>query len=172
MARAPDGATPESSDPANGAGNEPATDAESPARTADDERGAAVDPDERVVESYVEDIRIVEVPDEDGDAVYRFEAPRHCGKEFEDREQAELYADVYFDAGGFREESTGEVGVPAGLFQAGNDTLAAYLLALPSTDREWVRSFYGVDDDELDQFLGWVRARAEESRERAREAQS
>ena len=56
---------------------------------------------------YVMDVRIVEVEREGGPA-YRFEAPEHEGETFDDPENAELYADVYFDVNGFEEAGTGE----------------------------------------------------------------
>lgn len=129
-----------------------------------------------VVEEDVEDVRILRIAG-DGDAAasaeddprYRFEAPLHSGVTFDDLEAAKRYADVYVSVGGFREERTGEIGVPAGLVQAGTDAMAVYLLSLPATSREWVRSFYGVSDEELDDYLEWVRGRADERRERARD---
>lgn len=123
-----------------------------------------------VVEEPVGGARIDAVTDEDGSVRYRFEAPAHCGKTFDDLEAAKRYADVYVSVGGFCEEGSGEVGVPAGLVQAGTDAMAVYLLSLPATSREWVRSFYGVSDEELDDYLEWVRGRADERRERARDA--
>lgn len=124
-----------------------------------------------VVESYVRDVRILRVEggDEDAEPRYRFEAPRHCGKEFEDREMAELYADVFFDANGFREEGTGSIGIPPEIVQAGKDTMAAYLLTQERTTKNWVVSFFGTNHAEIDRYLGWVRDRADEIRERVRE---
>jgi len=127
------------------------------------------DIDRTVVEEYVGDVRIVAV-ERGGDAVrYRFEAPLHCEVTFEDEEMARLYADVYFDVNGFREEGTGEVGVPPEVVQAGKDTLAAYLLTQPHTTREWVASFYGTTHPKIDRYVRWVSDRAAEIREGARE---
>lgn len=122
-----------------------------------------------VVESYVRDVRILRIEGEEGDARYRFEAPRHCGKEFKEREMAELYADVFFDANGFREEGTGSIGIPPEIVQAGKDTMAAYLLTQERTTKNWVVSFYGTNHAEIDRYLGWVRDRADEVRERVRD---
>lgn len=144
--------------------------AESSATTADpaQSNASAANAAEPVVE-YVGDVRIVDVTADGGPERYRFEAPHHCGIEFEDCEAATLYADVYFEVNGFREEGSGELGIPPEIVQAGKDTMAAYLLALPATTDEWVASFYGTTPGELDKYVSWVRNRAEEIRERARE---
>jgi hypothetical protein len=113
---------------------------------------------------YVLGVRIVEVEDPDGATRYRFEAPRHEGKVFEDAATAELYADVYFDANGFEEAGTGDRGVPPEVIQAGRDTLAAYFLTMPGTDRNWVASFYGLDREVVDRYVQWVSERAAEIR--------
>lgn len=123
---------------------------------------------EPVVE-YVGDVRVVDVTADGAPERYRFEAPHHCGIEFEDCEAATLYADVYFEVNGFREEGSGELGIPPEIVQSGKDTMAAYLLALPATTDEWVASFYGTTPGELDKYVSWVRNRAEKIRERARE---
>jgi hypothetical protein len=125
---------------------------------------------ESVYREYILGVRIVEVssPDDEGPR-YRFEAPEHRGVTFDDPETATLYADVYFDVNGFREEGTGERGIPPEIIQAGRDTLASYFLTQPRTDRNWVASFYGVKTTKVDRYVSWVRKRAEEIREGARE---
>jgi hypothetical protein len=116
---------------------------------------------------YVADVRIVEL-DAGEKSRYRFEAPEHVGIEFSDAEMAALYADVYFDVNGFREEGTGEIGVPPELVQAGKDTLAAYLLTQPHTTVDWIASFYGKKPGQIERYIDWVRERAEEMRAEAR----
>ncbi len=119
---------------------------------------------------YVLDVRIVEyTPSDAAEARYRFEAPRHEGVEFEDPDLAELYADVYFDVNGFQEAGTGDRGVPPEIIQAGKDTVAAYFLTQPGTDRNWVASFYGVKPPKVERYVEWVRERAEEIRKGAAE---
>lgn len=125
--------------------------------------------DESTFRAYVLDVRIVEESRRSGDPVYRFEAPRHEGRTFEDPELATLYAAVYFDVNGFEEAGTGERGVPPEIIQAGRDTLASYLLTQPGTDANWVASFYGVKPTKVERYASWVRERAEEIREGARE---
>jgi hypothetical protein len=130
-------------------------------QTSDDrtrERGGTV------YEEYVLGVRIVEHDDGDGPR-YRFDAPEHVELTFEDPETATLYADVYFDANGFQEEGTGEVGVPPAIIQAGRDTLVAYFLTQPYADRNWVASFYGEKPEKIDRYVSRVRKRAANIRE-------
>ncbi|MEF8980149.1 MAG: hypothetical protein V5A39_14990 [Haloarculaceae archaeon] len=121
---------------------------------------------ETVHREYIMDVRVVELHD-GADTRYRFEAPRHQGIEFDDAELAELYADVYFDVNGFEEAGTGERGVPPIIIQAGRDTLAAYFLTQPYTDRQWVGSFMGVQPGKIERYVSRVRKRAENIRRKA-----
>lgn len=128
-----------------------------------------IDPDSaEAVQVYVKGVSIVETS-EQSESPYRFEAPRHTEVTFDDLDTARLYADVYFDVNGFREEGTGEHGIPPAIFQGGKDTLAAYLLTRPGIDRNWVASFLGVDRAKVDRYVGWVEERAAKIRERVRE---
>jgi hypothetical protein len=122
------------------------------------------------VREYILSVRIVKSssPDEDGPH-YRFEAPQHEGTIFEDRDCAELYADVYFDVNGFEEAGTGDRGVPPEIVQAGRDTLVAYFLTQRGTDVNWVASFYGEKPEKVRRYVSRVRKRAGEIREGARE---
>jgi hypothetical protein len=142
-------------------------------RQDDDHAMEAGDPG--VYREYVLDVRIVEVDDADGehsddaDVRYRFEAPRHEGRTFENPEMATLYADVYFDVNGFVEAGTGDRGVPPEVIQAGRDTLAAYFLTQPYADRHWVSSFYGKETTYVERYADSVRHRAREIRAGVRE---
>jgi len=124
--------------------------------------------DDRLHREYVMDVRIVEVA-ENGETRYAFEAPEHEGIAFEDPEDAELYADVYFDVNGFEEAGTGERGVPPVIIQAGRDTLAAYFLTHDSIDEQWVGSFMGVQPGKVVRYASRVRDRAENIRSRIEE---
>jgi len=119
---------------------------------------------ERVCASYPLDVSVVELSAEDGSR-YRFEAPDHCGKTFEDEESALLYADVYFDVNGFAEVGTGGRGIPPEIVQAGRDTLAAYFVTMPGVDAQWVASFYGHKPERAERYVSRVRKRASEIRE-------
>lgn len=130
-----------------------------------------------VYREYVLDVRITEyVPDatgdadgESGDTRYRFEAPQHRGETFADPEKATLYADVYFDVNGFQEAGTGERGIPPVMFQAGRDTIAAYLYTRDGVDVEWLASFFAHKPEKASRMLENVRKRAESIREGARD---
>jgi hypothetical protein len=126
--------------------------------------------EESIFREYILDVRIIEsVPPNEDSHRYRFEASQHRGVTFEDSDLAELYADVYFDVNGFEEEGTGERGVPPEIIQAGRDTLAAYFLTQPGTDVNWVASFYGVKPSKIERYVSWVRERAAEVREGAKD---
>jgi len=114
-------------------------------------------------QEYIMDVRVVELDD----GHYRFEAPHHGGIEFDDAETAELYADIYFDVNGFEEAGTGERGIPPIIIQAGRDTLAAYLLTQPYSDRQWVGSFMGVQPGKIERYVSRVRKRATNIRRKA-----
>ena len=134
-------------------------------RTADP-RESTAGPEESVHREYILDVRIVASPGPEGSPRYRFEAPRHEGRTFEDPDTAELYADVYFDVNGFEEAGTGDRGVPPIIIQAGRDTLAAYLLTQPYTDVQWVGSFFGVQPGKVERYASRVRKRGENIRNR------
>lgn len=126
--------------------------------------------DTSIYKEYILDVRIVQSRSQNGDSPqYRFEAPQHSGIVFSDPDLAELYADVYFDVNGFEEEGTGHRGVPPEIIQAGRDTLAAYFLTQPGTDVNWVASFYGVKTSKIERYVSWVRERAAEVREGAKD---
>lgn len=133
------------------------------------DREETTDGDVSTHASYAFGVRIREEETDDGDSVYRFDAPNHEGAAFDDPDTAELYADVYFDVNGFREAGTGERGVPPAIIQAGRDTLVGYLLTLPNTDTNWVASYYGEKPEKIDRYVDRVRKRAELIRERAAE---
>lgn len=122
-----------------------------------------------VVEEYVLDVRIRELTADDGGHAYRFEAPEHCGKTFDDLETARIYADAYFAANGFREEGTGDLGVPPEVLAAGKDVTVAYLLTRPDTSKIWVASYYGTTPQYVEQWLDWTRRRADKIRAEARD---
>jgi hypothetical protein len=124
--------------------------------------------EEAVHREYMMNVRIVELPDEGGSR-YRFEAPEHGGRTFDDADTAELYADIYFDVNGFDEDGTGERGVPPIMIQAGRDTLAAYMLTMPYADTQWVGSFFGVKPGKIERYASRIRKRATNIRNRAKE---
>lgn len=131
---------------------------------------STIEENESIFRNYILNIRIIKyLPSEEKSPRYRFEAPQHTGIVFDDPDLAELYADIYFDVNGFEEAGTGERGVPPAIIQAGRDTLAAYFLTQSGTDVNWVASFYGVKTAKVNRYVSWVRQRAEEIREGAKD---
>ena len=124
---------------------------------------------EQLHRAYPCGVRIHEHTAPDGGVRYRFEAPDHCGRSFEDAETATLYADVYFDVNGFEEAGTGERGVPPTIIQAGRDTLVAYFLTQADVDVYWAASFYGEKPEKIERYAARVRKRAERIRTGIRE---
>ncbi|RXK50135.1 hypothetical protein [Halorientalis pallida] len=120
----------------------------------------ATDTRETVYEEYIMGVRVVELTDGD-DTRYRFEAPDHCGKTFDDPEVATLYAAVYFDVNGFVEADTGERGIPPAIVSAGRDTMAGYMRTLPGADTEWLSCYFAERPEKIRRLLRNVRARAE-----------
>jgi hypothetical protein len=121
---------------------------------------------ETVYETYIMGVRVVET-ERDGETKYRFEAPDHMGRTFDDPEMATLYADVYFDVNGFVEEETGERGVPPKIIPAGRDTMVAYMRTLPHANKDWVSCYFAERPDKIRRYIMNVRARADEVRQGA-----
>jgi hypothetical protein len=131
------------------------------------------DQEETIHREYDDHTRIVEFtpegfPDE---RRYRFEATMYEGKEFELKEFAELYADVYFAVDSFREEKTGRRGVPPAVAAAGKPELAAYILSAHRGvhTNEWLEHFFDVERETIQTYLSRVRRKAEETRDRLEE---
>lgn len=86
-------------------------------------------------------------------------------KTFESQSKAELYADVYTVVGGFREEKTGERGVPPAVAAAREDVLMAYLTAQPTMSLQWTARFFDEDEAVIRQYVNSVQDRAAAERE-------
>ena len=119
-----------------------------------------------VVEEYAHDCRIVR-EDENGYTKYHYEGPFGCVQSFEALGKARLYADVQTVMGGFREEKTGERGVPPAVARAREDVLMAYLAAQPSMSLEWVARHFDLPEDRVREYVESLRDRAREEREAA-----
>jgi len=114
---------------------------------------------------YDETTRIVEEMDNFG-VRYRFEAPMfEDSPEWEIPEKAELYADVYFAVGGFREEKTGERGVPPAVARAGQNVMVAYLACQPSMSVTWAARAFDLSEGTVRTYLSRVRKRAGDRRD-------
>jgi len=86
-------------------------------------------------------------------------------KTFESQSKAELYADVYTVVGGFREDKTGERGVPPAVAAAREDIQMAYLTAQPTMSLQWTARFYDEDEAVIRRYVTAVQERAAEMRE-------
>lgn len=115
------------------------------------------------VEEYAHNCRIVR-EDENGYERYHYEGPLGRIKSFEDPAKARLYADVHTVMGGFREEKTGERGVPPSVARAREDVLMAYLAAQPSMSAEWVARHFDLPEERVREYIGPLRDRAEKKR--------
>lgn len=120
-------------------------------------------PEPEVVEEYSHDFRIVREVDA-GVERYHYEGLRGRLQSFHDLEKARLYADVYTVMNGFREEKSGERGVPIQVALAREDVLIAYLAAQPTRSVEWVSRQSEVSEEQIRQYIQMVRRRAEEKR--------
>lgn len=120
---------------------------------------------EDVVEEYPHDCRIVRESRGRSEPRYHFEGPMGRIKSFNSEGKARLYADVYEVVGGFREEKTGERGVPPAVAQAREDVLMAYLAAQPSMSVTYVARAFEIEETEVRTHIDIVRQWAEGVRE-------
>lgn len=118
-----------------------------------------------IVEEYSHSHRIIREPVESGEDLYHCEGPMGRIKTFYSVDKARLYGDVQTVTGGFREEKTGERGVPPAVARAREDVLMAYLVSNPSMSTEWVARFYEVEEEVVRDYVRMVRKRAEEKRD-------
>lgn len=124
--------------------------------------GANDNPTE-VVEEYAHDCRIVREEREHED-LYHYEGPMGHVKSFRNPDKARLFADVQTVTGGFREEKTGERGVPPAVARAREDVLMAYLASNPSMSTEWVAGHFDLPEEEVRGYIRSLRNRAAQQR--------
>jgi len=117
------------------------------------------------VEEYPHNCQIVRERVEGSEDRYHFEGPLGRIKSFENPDKARLYADVYEVVGGFREEKTGERGVPPAVARSREDVLMAYLAAQPTMSVTYVARAFDLDEDEVRGYIEMVQDRAAEMRE-------
>lgn len=118
-----------------------------------------------VVEEYAHSCRIVRETDEAGEDRYHYEGPMGRVKSFYSLDKARLYADVQTAMGGFREEKTGERGVPPSVARAREDVLMAYLASNPTMSLEWVARHFDMHENEVREYIQVLRKRAADKRE-------
>lgn len=118
-----------------------------------------------VVEEYPHSCRIVRERVEDDADRFHYEGPLGRVKSFYSLDKARLYADVHTVIGGFREEKTGERGVPPAVARAREDVVMAYLVSNPTMGIEWVTRAYDLPEDQVRSYVELVHNRAAEMRE-------
>jgi hypothetical protein len=121
------------------------------------------DGQQSVLEEYSHDCQLVREVNEKHQR-FHYEGPLGRVKSFESEEKARLYADVQTVTGGFREEKTGERGVPPAVARAREDVLAAYLVSNPTMGVEWVARAWEIDEDVVRNYCQMVQRRAKEQR--------
>jgi hypothetical protein len=122
------------------------------------------DPEIEIVEEYDHSCQIVREQSEGSEPQYHYEGPLGRVKSFRSLDKARLYADVHTVTGGFREEKTGERGVPPAVARAREDVLMTYLASNPTMGIEWVARFYDTDENTVRDYVLMVQDRAEEMR--------
>ena len=120
---------------------------------------------EDVVEEYPHSCQIVREDDDAGEPRYHYEGPLGRVKSFYSLDKARLYADVHTVTGGFREEKTGERGVPPAVARAREDVVMAYLVSNPTMGIEWVARAYDLPEDQVRSYVELVQNRAAEMRD-------
>jgi hypothetical protein len=117
-----------------------------------------------VIEQYAHSCSIVR-EEENGYERYHYRGPMGRMKTFENPDKARLYADVHTVMGGFREEKTGERGVPPSVARAREDVMMAYLAAQPSMSIQWVARHFDLPEDRVREYIASLRDRAKEKSE-------
>lgn len=118
-----------------------------------------------VVEEYPHSCRIVRERVENDADRFHYEGPLGRVKSFYSLDKARLYADVHTVTGGFREEKTGERGVPPAVARAREDVVMAYLASNPTMGVKWVARAYDLSEDQVRTYVELVQKRATEMRE-------
>ena len=102
----------------------------------------------------------------EGEKYHYVNAMGDSARPFESEGRARLYADIQTIVGGFREEKTGERGVPPAVARSFDENLlVAYHVATPSMGVTWTARAFGIDESEVRSAVGLVRDRAEKKRE-------
>jgi hypothetical protein len=122
------------------------------------------DQDSDIVEDR-EHVTISREPRPDAPDRYHVADPLEHLKTFDALSKARLYADVYAVVGGFREEKTGERGVPPAVAAARENVLIAYLTAQPTMSLTYTARFFDEPEAVVRRAVNSVQARAAEQRE-------
>lgn len=120
---------------------------------------------EDVVEEFAHSCRIVREHVDGGEDWFHYEGPLGRVKSFRSLSKARLYADVQTVTGGFREEKTGERGVPPAVARSREDVLMAYLVSNPTMSLTWVARHFDLPEDRVREYVQSLEHRAKEMRE-------
>ena len=118
-----------------------------------------------IVEEYPHSCRIVREHIDGEEDRFHYEGPLGRVKSFYSLDKARLYADVHTVTGGFREEKTGERGVPPAVARAREDIVMAYLASNPTMGVKWVARAYDLSEDQVRTYVELVQNRAAEMRD-------
>ena len=118
-----------------------------------------------IVEEYPHSCRIVREHIDGAEDRFHYEGPLGRVKSFYSLDKARLYADVHTITGGFREEKTGERGVPPAVARAREDIVMAYLASNPTMGVKWVARAYDLSEDQVRTYVELVQNRAAEMRD-------
>jgi len=121
--------------------------------------------DREVIREYAHGCKLVREYREGEPDQYHYRIALGLVKSFTDPNKASLYADVQTVTGGFREEKTGERGVPPAVAFADEEVKTAYLVSNPTMGVTWAARFLELDEDEVRDRCESVRSLAEEVRE-------
>jgi len=121
------------------------------------------DQDREVVEDR-EHVTISREHREDGPDRYHVADALEQLQSFADLSKARLYADVYAVVGGFREDKTGERGVPPAVEAAREDVQMAYHTAAPTKSLAWTARFFDEDEAVIRRYVTAVQERAADQR--------
>jgi len=82
-------------------------------------------------------------------------------RSFDSEDRARLYADIQTVVGGFREEKTGERGVPPAVARKCDENLLmAYHVATPSMGTTWTARAFGIEESDVRAAVDLIRDRA------------
>lgn len=120
-----------------------------------------------LLEEYPSEVTIEKATTDSGEVTYRVNTPKsgtgaHRTPIFDEEKMARLWADVWFDVGGFYEEGTGNRGVPPAVATANTDTTIAYLVTQHGVAE--LAEHYDIERTTIYSYLSRVRKRARETR--------
>lgn len=121
--------------------------------------------DREVIHEYPHDCELVREYREGEPDRYHYHNALGPVKSFTDPNKASLYADVQTVTGGFREEKSGERGIPPAVAFSDEAVKIAYLVSNPTMGVTWVARFRDLDEDEVRDRCEFVRSLAEKVRE-------